>query len=285
MAARLDELAKRELKIPLDSFFWVDSTAVLYCIRNITKRFPVFVANRLATIESLSNVNQWNYVPSKLNPADIASRGLKAQKLKTSEWLQGPTFLLRSQSMWPSFKINIERPSIEFIPAKSQSVQSVIATEKAIDTTNQLINHCSSFDRFISLLQHKVRGKPFPLFKPLSVAELHIAERTLITHTQHEHFPGCFVSNKSLPRYLKKLQPIVIDGVLRVVGRLSHSLFDLSNPNLPPGFFSSEDCYSRRRWAQIQFLANQFWRRWMNEFMPNLLQRQKWFQQRKKFLC
>ena len=147
LAARLDELAKRELKIPLDSFLWVDSTAVLYCIRNITKRFPVFVANRLATIESFSNINQWNYVPSKLNPADIASRGLKAQKLKTSEWLQGPTFLLQSQSMWPSFKINIERPPIEFIPANSQSVQSVIATEKAIDTTNQLINHCSSFDK------------------------------------------------------------------------------------------------------------------------------------------
>ena len=133
------------------------------------------------------------------------------------------------------------------------------------------------------MLQHKVRGKPFPLFKPLSVAELHIAERTLITHTQHEHFPGCFVSNKLLPRYLKKLQPIVIDGVLRVVGRLSHSLFDLSDPNLPPGLFSSEDCYSRRRWAQIQFLANQYWRRWMNEFVPNLLQRQKWFQERKTF--
>ena len=231
-------------------------------------------------------------MPSKLNPADIASRGLKAQKLKTSEWLQGPTFLLQSQSMWPSFKINIERPPIEFIPAKSQSVQSVIATEKAIDTTNQLINHCSSFDklkrlkawllRFISLLQHKVRGKPFPLFKPLSVAELHIAERTLIMHTQHEHFPGCFVSNKSLPQYLKKLQPI--DGVLCVGGRLSHSLFDQSNPNLPPGLFSSEHCYSRRQWAQIQFLANQFWRHWMDEFVPNLLQRQKWFHERKNFV-
>ena len=108
-------------------------------------------------------------------------------------------------------------------------------------------------------------------------------ERSLITHTQHEHFPGCFVSNKSLPRYLKKLQPIVIDGVLRVVGRLSHSLFDLSNTNLPPGLFSSEDCYSGRRWAQIQFLANQFWRRWMDKFVPNLLQRQKWFQERKNF--
>ena len=37
-------------------------------------------------------------------------------------------------------------------------------------------------------------------------------------------------------------------------------------------------CYARRRWAQVQFLSNQFWCRWVNEFMPNLTQRQKWFQ-------
>ena len=24
------------------------------------------------------------------------------------------------------------------------------------------------------------------------------------------------------------------------------------------------------RWAQVQFLANQFWRRWAKEFLPNL---------------
>ena len=63
----------------------------------------------------------------------------------------------------------------------------------------------------------------------------------------------------------------------------NHLLLLQGNPNLPPGLFSSEDCYSRRRWAQIQFLANQFWRRWMDEFVPNLLQRQKWFQKRKNF--
>ena len=56
LEAKLDELAKRELKIPIDSFFWVDSTTVFYCIKNITKKFPLFVANRLATIESLSGI-------------------------------------------------------------------------------------------------------------------------------------------------------------------------------------------------------------------------------------
>ena len=39
----------------------------------------------------------------------------------------------------------------------------------------------------------------------------------------------------------------------------NHLLLFHDNPNLPPGLFSSEDCYSRHRWAQIQFLANQFW--------------------------
>ena len=33
-----------------------------------------------------------------------------------------------------------------------------------------------------------------------------------------------------------------------------------------------------RRWTQVQFLSNQFWCRWVNEFMSNLTQNQKWFQ-------
>ena len=63
----------------------------------------------------------------------------------------------------------------------------------------------------------------------------------------------------------------------------NHLLLLQGNPNLPPSLFFSEDCYSRRRWAQIQFLANQFGRRWMDEFVPNLLERQKRFQERKNF--
>ena len=148
LAARLHELAKGELKIPLDSLFWVpiESTAILYCIRNITKRFPIFVANRLATIQSLTNINQWSYAPSKLIPADIAFPGLEAQKLKSRKWLQRTYFLPKSQPMWPNFEINIERPPVEFILAKSWTVRSVIEMEKAIDTINLMINHCSSFD-------------------------------------------------------------------------------------------------------------------------------------------
>ena len=45
---------------------------------------------------------------------------------------------------------------------------------------------------------------------------------------------------------------------------------------LPPGVFQREDNYSRRRWRQIQYLADQFWKRWSREYIPLLQKRQKW---------
>ena len=45
--------------------FWTDSQGVLVHIRSITKRFKVFVANRVQKIQEKSDVNQWNYVKGK----------------------------------------------------------------------------------------------------------------------------------------------------------------------------------------------------------------------------
>ena len=50
-----------------------------------------------------------------------------------------------------------------------------------------------------------------------------------------------------------------------------------------PGVFSKEDCYGRRRWAQIQYAADQFWRRWRREYLPAILQRQKWTARQSNF--
>jgi len=53
--------------------------AVLKSIANPRKKFPVYVANRLAEIERSSKIENWQYVPTKLNPADEVSRGVKAK--------------------------------------------------------------------------------------------------------------------------------------------------------------------------------------------------------------
>ena len=42
-----------------------------------------------------------------------------------------------------------------------------------------------------------------------------------------------------------------------------------------PGSFSSGDMY-RKRWKFVQHLANQFWKRWLKQYVPELQRRNKW---------
>ena len=35
----------------------------------------------------------------------------------------------------------------------------------------------------------------------------------------------------------------------------------------PPGIFQKEDVYCRKRWRALQYLSNQFWTRWKNEYL------------------
>ena len=45
-------------------------------------------------IRNFSEPEQWYYVPSELNPADIASRGCSVEQLKCLDlWNKGPSFL------------------------------------------------------------------------------------------------------------------------------------------------------------------------------------------------
>ena len=49
-----------------------------------------------------------------------------------------------------------------------------------------------------------------------------------------------------------------------------------NNGNLPPAVSDRPDQYARKRWRQIQYLADMFWRRWSREYLTQLQERQKW---------
>ena len=109
LAVKLLCMVQRELRIETESFLYTDSSIVLHTIRNETKRFSTFVANRVETIRQYTKPNQWRHVPSAMNPADEASRGLTATQLVTSaKWLQGPDFLADDS---PLPKIDIPEPA------------------------------------------------------------------------------------------------------------------------------------------------------------------------------
>ena len=56
----------------------------------------------------------------------------------------------------------------------------------------------------------------------------------------------------------------------------NHLLLLKVKPNLPPGVFDERDNYTRRRWKQVQYLADLFWKRWTKEYLPELQARQRW---------
>ena len=82
LAAKLSALIVREFQINLSAvYLWTDAVVVLRYLHNTSTRFETFVANRIELLHTLSSLNQWHYVPTKLNPADIASRGVWPDKV------------------------------------------------------------------------------------------------------------------------------------------------------------------------------------------------------------
>ncbi|XP_070567346.1 uncharacterized protein [Ptychodera flava] len=94
VSANMSSKLKEELNINIDEeYFWTDSQVVLRYIANEARRFHVFVANRIQRIRQVSEHSQWHYVPTRMNPADHASRGVCATELLNSNWFKGPDFL------------------------------------------------------------------------------------------------------------------------------------------------------------------------------------------------
>ena len=101
LAIRLKETVVKEMDWKFDTvYFWTDSMINLQYINNSHQRFKVFVGNRVGEIYESSESSQWRFVPGKLNPADLTTRGTSMQEAdKRSIWLNGPTFLKLKESL------------------------------------------------------------------------------------------------------------------------------------------------------------------------------------------
>ena len=56
----------------------------------------------------------------------------------------------------------------------------------------------------------------------------------------------------------------------------NHLLLLKDQQHLPPCTTTKDDNYVRRRWRQIQYMSDLFWKRWIHEYLPLLQERQKW---------
>ncbi|XP_062557856.1 uncharacterized protein LOC134222708 [Armigeres subalbatus] len=92
---------KHSLKVRR-TFFWSDSSTVIAWIRSDARRYRQFVAFRVNEILSLSSIQEWRWVPTKLNVADEATKWGKGPSFDPeSRWYHGPGFLYDNEEGWP----------------------------------------------------------------------------------------------------------------------------------------------------------------------------------------
>ena len=102
VSVKLRAIIREEIDLPVQRvYFWTDSTSVLKCINNESKRFQTFESNLLTIIHSESYPKEWGYVNRDVNPADDGSKGLKLDALlKNDRWIRGPQFLWKDENSW-----------------------------------------------------------------------------------------------------------------------------------------------------------------------------------------
>ena len=220
LAVRSSVMLEREFKFgcSVKHFFYSDSTVVLGYISNSTRRFQVFVANRVGTIQSLTTASQWSHVSGKENPADLASRGCLPSVLPQTNWFQGPTFLQKQGAFDYT-------PLYYPLPENDENVRKTVTSCAVTSSPNFFVEHLSHISRYSRLLRvvalclnwvKKFRSQTCIARDVLSVSDLEDAKIRVVRLVQ--------VSLHSLLNspLMQQHSPYVDDsGVIRVGGRLS----------------------------------------------------------------
>lgn len=102
-AARLKKYFEQHGRIQVKQWYhFVDSQTVLGAIHGESYGFQTFFANRIGEIQSSTQLQDWWWIPGRLNIADIITRGAGPKELdENSPWQQGPKFLSLPADEWP----------------------------------------------------------------------------------------------------------------------------------------------------------------------------------------
>ena len=83
LLADMYQASSRALKVSFNKIrFWTDLMVVLAWLKSPTARRKTSVANRVNHIQETTNVEDWNHISSKENPADLVSHGVDANALR-----------------------------------------------------------------------------------------------------------------------------------------------------------------------------------------------------------
>ncbi|XP_071944762.1 uncharacterized protein [Antedon mediterranea] len=259
--------------------FYSDSRVVLGYISNQTRRFYVYVSNRVERIIRITQPAQWRYIESGKNPADLASRGISASDPTLSEWMVGPAFLrnqylhLNSADEYPVQEEDPEvRPVVHTYATVAKPKVTKIGSERF-----QRFSDWFRILRAVSNLVHITRSFSHRHTKPdgckgwdicASSTTLDDSSRIVIGATQRAVFADeleFLESGNPLPKSkaLIKLDPFIDgNGLLRVGGRLKNAgMGELdTHPIIGRGSHHVSDLIIQYYHAQVQHQGKHFTR-------------------------
>ncbi|XP_061169198.1 uncharacterized protein LOC133178524 [Saccostrea echinata] len=235
LAVQLADVIHEQLKIDREHFsFYSDSQVVLGYITNENRRFYIYVGNRVSRIRMSSQPSQWNYIASELNPADVATRSVKASQLADSMWIKGPDLSAESHSTSALDHYPLINPEID---KELQPEVRCFKTEELQDRKSMLgVSNFTRFSDWRKLVRAIAYLKTFiRKYKGVKTSNTggKLYDTDIISETEHfiiqtvqkEAFgPEIQVirEGRSLNRSsILSLSPVLgPDGLLRVGGRL-----------------------------------------------------------------
>jgi hypothetical protein len=254
-AAVLIELVERvrnDLMAEIDTVrLYSDSKIVLSWLSKPAKEWKTYVSNRVSKISVNYPREVWNYVPSKLNPADLGTRGLTTKQLRESVlWFNGPFFLLNPEL--PEEEIEFKEEANQF-RAKPKVSHNLISVE----TVNK-IESISSYTRLVRIYATVYRifwnwkAKTFRRKIELSAEDIKKGEAGLQGIVQRNYYSKEIYrlkENRKMPRRspLRAHAPFLDDnGAIRIRTRLYNAPipFERKQPIVLPA-----KCHFTKLWV------------------------------------
>ncbi|XP_075157654.1 uncharacterized protein LOC142230919 [Haematobia irritans] len=218
-------------------FFWSDSHTVIKWIRSDHRKYKQYVANRVSEILEDSEITDWRWCPTALNPADTATRGFSYNYEPQGRWKTGPDFLKQDEKHWPkdNLMLDIKDRSDEFLKSKF----SLIIIQN-VEFVNSIINRSSNYTKVIRVMGWILRfasciRRNSTKGNELDSDEIQHAEFFLVREIQKENFQeeysklleGTTIDKSSS---MVSLSPYIDEQrLIRVGGRLGVDIFEPFN--------------------------------------------------------
>ncbi|XP_058810967.1 uncharacterized protein LOC131675845 [Topomyia yanbarensis] len=238
LGARMAKTIQDSHKIPIRlRVMWSDSSTVLSWIRSDTRRYPKFVAFRVSEILNVTSLDEWRWLPTRLNVADEATKwGTGPSFRKENRWFRAPEFLNGYEVEWPANNLPPPGTTEELRPVVVHHRQAFEPPMdyKRFSKWERLLRSAAFVYRFIENSRKMSQGKNSINTGILSQEELQKAEACLWRWVQMEAYseelaaiernqqqnPGGIVK----PGYASKLDGVSAfvdqNGILRMEGRI-----------------------------------------------------------------